>query len=86
MTKVVEITGAGPQGPKGDTGAQGEVGPGVPAGGTAGQLIVKDTATDYDTSWTSTVPASTISDFDDKVDEQIDVAIALKGIVTFNRS
>jgi len=29
------------------------VGAGVPSGGTAGQLIVKDTSTDYDTSWTT---------------------------------
>ena len=41
-------TGAtGPQGPKGDTGE------GVPAGGTAGQVLAKKTGTDYDTEWTT---------------------------------
>ena len=41
---------AGAQGPPGPAG------PGVPAGGTAGQVLTKDTGTDYDTSWTD--PAS----------------------------
>ena len=38
----------GPQGPQGDPGADGE---GVPTGGTAGQHLVKDSGTDFDTSW-----------------------------------
>ena len=53
-------TGAtGPQGPQGETGATGPQGPqgpageGVPTGGSAGQVLIKDSATDYDTSWTS---------------------------------
>jgi hypothetical protein len=29
----------------------GPAGPGVPAGGTAGQVVTKDSGTDYDTSW-----------------------------------
>ena len=44
----------GAQGPKGETGAQGPEGPqgiGMPDGGTAGQMIVKDTNADYDFSW-----------------------------------
>ena len=50
----------GPEGPKGDTGATGpkgdpgEPGPaghGVPAGGTAGQVLTKKSGTDYDTEW-----------------------------------
>mgnify|MGYP003294594179 CR=1 FL=1 len=54
-------TGAtGPQGPKGDTGDTGATGPqgpagpagvGVPTGGVEGQLLIKDSNTDYDTSW-----------------------------------
>jgi hypothetical protein len=49
----VAVGGAqGPQGPKGDTGDTGPTGPGVPVGGTAGQLLVKDSATDYDSQWT----------------------------------
>ena len=41
----------GPQGPTGNTGATGPAGPGVPAGGTAGQVLSKVDATDYNTSW-----------------------------------
>lgn len=45
------------KGPKGDTGAegpqgtQGANGQGVPTGGTANQVLIKDSGTDYDTSW-----------------------------------
>ena len=55
----------GPQGPQGETGAtgpqgsQGPAGEGVPTGGSSGQVLVKDSATDYDTSW-STLDASDI--------------------------
>lgn len=57
---------AGPEGPKGDkgdkgdtgatgetgaTGPQGPAGQGVPAGGTAGQVLTKKSGTDYDTEW-----------------------------------
>ena len=48
----------GPQGEKGEPGATGETGatgpagPGVAAGGTAGQVLTKKSATDYDTEWT----------------------------------
>lgn len=50
----------GPQGPKGEPGTdgaegpagpKGETGPGVAAGGTAGQVLTKKSATDYDTEW-----------------------------------
>lgn len=51
---VVEDAGAqGPTGPAGPTGATGPAGPGVAIGGTEGQVLVKDSATDYDTSWSS---------------------------------
>jgi len=48
------------KGPKGDTGETGATGPagadgaagqGVPAGGVEGQVILKQSATDYDTAW-----------------------------------
>ena len=53
-------TGAtGPQGPQGETGATGATGPGVAAGGTTGQLLVKNSSTDYDTSWTDTIDGGT---------------------------
>jgi hypothetical protein len=34
-------------------GTVGPPGPGVAAGGTAGQVLTKNTATDYDTGWTT---------------------------------
>lgn len=62
----------GPEGPQGDQGLQGVEGPqgvqgvagvGVPSGGTIGQILTKNSSTDYDTSWED--PASTeIVDFD----------------------
>ena len=46
----------GIQGVKGDTGDTGPAGAGVPAGGAAGRILAKKTATDYDTEWV--VPSS----------------------------
>ena len=46
----------GPQGPKGDTGdtgPTGPAGPGVPNGGSTGQMLVKNSGTDQDTKWDS---------------------------------
>ena len=42
---------AGPKGDKGDTGEQGPAGVGIPSGGSAGQVLAKASATDYDTHW-----------------------------------
>jgi len=59
---VTGATGAtgpqGPQGLKGDTGtagAQGPAGVGVPAGGTANQVLAKTSATDYATAWATPI-------------------------------
>src|SRR5262245_16989297 len=41
----------GPAGPAGPTGPAGPAGVGVPAGGTTGQVLEKQTGTDYDTVW-----------------------------------
>ena len=41
----------GIQGLTGDTGPQGPAGQGVPVGGTTGQVLTKQSATNYDTSW-----------------------------------
>jgi hypothetical protein len=41
----------GPQGNPGPTGATGPAGPGVPTGGSTGQVLAKNSATDYDTHW-----------------------------------
>jgi len=43
--------GGGTPGPQGPPGPAGPAGPGVPAGGTAGQVLQKASATDYDTTW-----------------------------------
>ncbi|MCH4182985.1 MAG: collagen-like protein [Prevotella sp.] len=51
----------GAQGPQGEVGATGAVGPGVVSGGTADQLLAKNSATNYDTKWInpSDLPIST---------------------------
>lgn len=46
---------SGAQGVKGDPGTTGATGLGVIAGGTEGQILVKSSNTDYDTSWVSSV-------------------------------
>jgi hypothetical protein len=46
----------GDQGPPGNTGAAGAPGPGIAAGGTTGQYLVKQSATDFDTAW-QTLPS-----------------------------
>ena len=55
------LTGAtgpqGIQGLQGPTGATGPAGPGVAAGGTAGQVLVKASGTDYDTAWAAVTSA-----------------------------
>jgi hypothetical protein len=37
---------------------QGPAGPGIAAGGTAGDVLVKRSATDYDTAWSSALPVA----------------------------
>ena len=41
----------GPAGPMGATGPTGATGAGVPTGGTTGQILAKNSNTDYDTEW-----------------------------------
>lgn len=60
----IELDQTGPQGP------QGNPGEGVPAGGTANQFLMKDSGTDYDTSW-QTILASHVSDFSEAVDDRV---------------
>lgn len=59
---IVGLTGpagpAGPQGPIGPAGVQGPPGVGVPVGGTAGQVLTKQSNADNDTIW-SNVPVQT---------------------------
>jgi hypothetical protein len=47
------VGATGPAGPQGATGATGPAGPGVPTGGTAGQVLSKIDATNYNTQWTT---------------------------------
>jgi hypothetical protein len=47
--------GTGPTGSTGLTGVTGATGSGVPAGGSAGQFLVKASNSDYDTAWTSSL-------------------------------
>lgn len=54
----------GPQGntgPAGPQGAAGPAGPGVPAGGTAGQFLVKQSDRNYDTAWVAVPNAQGVS-------------------------
>ena len=50
-TNVIEVITEGPQGPQGAQGAQGVAGQGVPAAGTAGQILEKIDGADYNTKW-----------------------------------
>jgi predicted RecA/RadA family phage recombinase len=79
-TTSVTVTEKGAKGDTGATGATGATGPagadgqGVPAGGAEGQVLVKSSATDYDTAWdyvestylqvenaeTTSIPAGTV--------------------------
>lgn len=51
----------GPQGPPGTPGAQGPAGPGVAAGGSTGQVLTKNSATDYDTVWQTPLAGGNVS-------------------------
>lgn len=51
----------GKQGPTGATGATGAAGAGVATGGTTGQVLVKSSNTNYDTSWTSSPTTITVA-------------------------
>jgi hypothetical protein len=48
---ATSVAGFGPQGPTGATGATGPAGPGVATGGATGQVLVKQSSTDFDTAW-----------------------------------
>ena len=75
----------GPQGPPGESGSggtqgpQGPAGPGVPTGGSAGQVLAKNTAADYDTHWIDPPESG-----DSVTMEQVDAAIkaAIGGLTT----
>jgi hypothetical protein len=55
ITNTVIVTAAGPAGAKGDAGL------GLPSGGTTGQILVKNSSTDYDTSWSTSSGLGTVT-------------------------
>ena len=57
----IASTGPGPPGPQGPTGPTGATGAGVPAGGLAGYVLSKATATNYDTVWQPPGGGQTVS-------------------------
>jgi len=50
-------------GPPGSTGSTGAAGPGVPTGGSAGMILAKNSATNYDTSWVVNTAGSIAAKF-----------------------
>ena len=50
-----------PQGDKGDTGDTGPTGPGVASGGATGEILVKQSSTNFDTAWTDSPSAAKVS-------------------------
>ena len=55
QTPWINLEYFGGTGPTGPTGVTGSTGFGVPAGGSAGQFLVKASNSDYDTSWTASL-------------------------------
>lgn len=51
----------GPQGLQGTQGIQGNIGQGITSGGSAGEILVKNSATDYDTGWTGDITTDSIT-------------------------
>lgn len=58
ITLIVEV---GPQGPAGAAGATGSAGPGVATGGTTGQVLTKNSGTNYDTTWSTVSGTGTVT-------------------------
>lgn len=53
LTAWTNLAYGGLQGPAGTNGTNGTNGQGVPTGGTVGQVLYKNSGTNYDTSWVS---------------------------------
>jgi hypothetical protein len=50
---ALQLSAQGAQGPRGATGATGATGPGVASGGSVGQVLIKNSTTNYDTTWSN---------------------------------
>lgn len=75
----------GPPGPAGQDGAQGPqgpAGPGVAAGGTTGQVLVKSSDADYDTEWKTPSGGANVNIYD----VQISITSASSLNVVFDRN
>ena len=59
QTSVVTAITQGPQGATGEV--AGEVAGGLPTGGDPGNILIKDTNANYDTSWTATLDGGTFN-------------------------
>lgn len=85
-------TGAqGIQGPQGTAGAQGPAGPGVPTGGTTGQILRKTSNTDYATAWaapsalfTPIAVSGSRHQIRSTMIDQLLTALAAQGLITDN--
>lgn len=53
----------GPEGPPGEPGPQGDPGVGVPTGGTTGQVLAKNSNTNYDTEWLDVAGEQTYDEY-----------------------
>lgn len=79
----------GPQGPPGEDGApgaqgpQGPAGPGVAAGGTPGQVLVKSSDADYETEWKTPSGGANINIYDSV---QVEITSASSLNVVFDRN
>lgn len=60
-------------------GGGGEPGPGVPAGGTAGQVLAKSSSADYATTWVNQSGGGGTSDYDDLTDKPSINNVTLSG-------
>lgn len=67
----------GPPGPKGDKGDQGDPGAGVAAGGSAGQILSKNSATNYDTAWVDPPTSGVWGQITGTLSDQTDLSGAL---------
>ncbi len=71
------IKDQGPQGIQGIQGIQGEVGEGVAAGGTTGQLLAKNSDTNYDTEWVDSPNSAVWGNITGSLSDQLDLQEAL---------
>lgn len=67
----------GPQGPQGPQGEPGPAGVGVPAGGTAGQVLAKVDGVDYNTEWINVDPSTSWGEITGTLSDQTDLQSAL---------